>query len=63
MSVNARLDQVREINEFITEQYNEGRITYNDRLILVGDFNVDASNFKKKIEVRLIKSIFIFNVN
>ncbi len=49
--MEARLDQIKEINEFIIEQYNEGRINYNDRLILLGDFNVDASNFKKKIEV------------
>jgi len=53
--VEARLEQVKEINEFIIEQYNCGRITYNDRLILLGDFNVDATNFKKKIEVAISK--------
>lgn len=48
------MDQIKEINEFIVEQYDEGRISYNDRVILLGDFNVDASNFKKKKEVNLI---------
>ena len=54
LTVDSRFDQLKEINEFIIEQYNEGRITYNDNVILLGDFNVDATNFKMKIEVKFI---------
>lgn len=48
------MDQLREINEFVLEKFSEGNINSKDRFIIVGDFNVDATNYKKKIEVKYI---------
>lgn len=52
------MDQLREINEFVLEKFSEGSVNTKDRFIIVGDFNVDATNYKKKIEV--IKNLYFY---
>lgn len=41
------------MKEFINEKINEGEISSEDKIILMGDFNIDALNFHKFIEVKI----------
>jgi len=53
LSVNTRNDQITEVCKFIKSVIMKQNLTYNDRILLVGDFNVDAYNYSKKLTVNI----------
>ena len=48
------------MKEFINEKINKGEITKDDKIILMGDFNIDALNFHKIYEVKNSNYILIY---
>ncbi len=49
------------MKEFLKDKINEGKITKEDKIILMGDFNIDALNFHKIYEVKFKNLINLYN--
>lgn len=45
------MDHVVELTEFIAEVSRDRGFTYKDRVILLGDFNVDVYKYERKRSV------------
>ena len=54
ISVKTRLDHIDELSNFIKEVILDRNLIPNNigKVLLVGDFNVDAHNFEKKRKVK-----------
>lgn len=44
------MDHIKETAEYIKEIITERKVTYNDTILLMGDFNVDAHVFRTRRE-------------
>ena len=58
-AINTRIDQIETMKEFINDKRNEGEISFDDKIILMGDFNIDALNFHKFFEVKFKEIKFL----
>jgi endonuclease/exonuclease/phosphatase family metal-dependent hydrolase len=55
ISMVTRMDQMRQLNYFINEVIKSEYDEKKDKIILVGDFNVDALHYKYKRPVNILK--------
>ena len=51
ITVDTRIDQINELCKYIKEISNESKIDVDEKILIAGDFNVDAHCYETKIKV------------
>jgi endonuclease/exonuclease/phosphatase family metal-dependent hydrolase len=57
LQIKTRINQIEELNEYISHLITEQKIGKNDKILLLGDFNIDAHGLKYKVDSKFDKKI------